>query len=621
MKSASGKKKLENCNKCGCKFKSKVGMKKHNCTVYADNLKMDHEIVTDDKTVNSNEKKVTFASEDKNQDVETIGSYIDRSLPGRKIMDVVSDGSCLPRALSLIIFAIQGHWWIIARAINKFMIERWNYLLSTKTVVFPMEKIVKGKLTIFNNDDEFLDFLKTEESLFLWREHHDLAIIADLLNVPINVIMTRENMVKGHIEIPTSDENKSDIVKYEGGSIVLLFDVGKSHYKAIVPPGQNDKNVEIRHKLLSYLKLNESHISENMQDNEIIQNSQLKSALVNAEKSTLEVKEMMSDMKQKMEAFEAELFVVKNQNYLLNAELQALKAEIAEREKISSQEEMDWSQGGGRDEDAEVENVKQLEEIKRMKNSGYDRVNPQVPSSKKPQLIKCVSCELEFDSDENLKKHTILHHQIMATGKPRSVKCVTCDIELNSETDLKTHMESHKNDVHKHDVQGSNPNNIAQTVSKEATTNSIPALHRVDSRQYNCHQCSFQGNNSKNLYRHFRITGHMTDKLSEVCYTCDKSCENFEELMVHRKQAHPLAVRICRYFQENKYCKFEGKCYYSHTFSQSTPQQSQQVFQKEKEPSPPDQSVTDLLVMLKDLMSTYIQVRGGQSDKGRNLGN
>ena len=36
---------------------------------------------------------------------------------------------------------------------------------------------------------------------------------------------------------------KSDIVKYDGGSIVLLFDVGKSHYKAIVPPGQNDKNV------------------------------------------------------------------------------------------------------------------------------------------------------------------------------------------------------------------------------------------------------------------------------------------------------------------------------------------------------------------------------------------
>ena len=48
--------------------------------------------------------------------------------------------------------------------------------------------------------------MKTEESLFLWREHHDLAIIADLLNVPINVIMTRENMVKGHI-----DENKSEI--------------------------------------------------------------------------------------------------------------------------------------------------------------------------------------------------------------------------------------------------------------------------------------------------------------------------------------------------------------------------------------------------------------------------
>ena len=46
------------------------------------------------------------------------------------------------------------------------------------------------------------------------------------------------------------------------------------------------------------------------------------------------------------------------------------------------------------------------------------------------------------------------------------------------------------------------------------------------------------------------INGHKTDNLSEKCYTCDKSCENFGELM------KPLAVGMCRYFHENKYCKF-----------------------------------------------------------------
>ena len=131
VKSATGKKKLENCSKCGYKFRSKVGMRKHNCEVYAENLENDQGMLVD-KRVTSDEKRVTFAPENKNKDVtETIGSYIDRNLPGRKVLDVISDGSCLPRALSLIIFATQGHWWILARAINKFMTERWSYLLST----------------------------------------------------------------------------------------------------------------------------------------------------------------------------------------------------------------------------------------------------------------------------------------------------------------------------------------------------------------------------------------------------------------------------------------------------------------------------------------------------------
>ena len=49
--------------------------------------------------------------------------------------------------------------------------------------------------------------------------------------------------------------------------------------------------------------------------------------------------------------FVAEFFTEKNNNYFLNQELQALKVEFSKKDKssqedkISSQEEMDWSQG------------------------------------------------------------------------------------------------------------------------------------------------------------------------------------------------------------------------------------------------------------------------------------
>ena len=52
-----------------------------------------------------------------------------------------------------------------------------------------------------------------------------------------------------------------------------------------------------------------------------------------------------------MSMFAAEFFAEKNNNYLLNQELQALTEEFAKKDKssqedkISSQEEMDWSQG------------------------------------------------------------------------------------------------------------------------------------------------------------------------------------------------------------------------------------------------------------------------------------
>ena len=111
--------------------------------------------------------------------------------------------------------------------------------------------------------------------------------------------------------------------------------------------------------------------------------------------------------------FAAEFFAEKNNNYLLNQELQALKAEFAKKDKssqedkISSQEEMDWSQGDknqhGND-NAEIENDKQLEDLARMKQSGLNRVGPQFQSVEKSQMIKCTQCDLEFDSELNLKK-------------------------------------------------------------------------------------------------------------------------------------------------------------------------------------------------------------------------
>ena len=58
----------------------------------------------------------------------------------------------------------------------------------------------------------------------------------------------------------------------------------------------------------------------------------------------------------------------------------------------------------------------------------------------KPQRIQCTHCDLEFDSDVNLKKHENSQHN----RSNRMIKCVSCNVESNSEVELQNHMESHQ---------------------------------------------------------------------------------------------------------------------------------------------------------------------------------
>ena len=119
------------------------------------------------------------------------------------------------------------------------------------------------------------------------------------------------------------------------------------------------KNIDIRHDLLSYTK--DLHPAPVFQNNPCSEAAELRAALVKAQETAsealLKITEMQKKMNKveeahnKMSMFVAEFFAEKNNNFLLNQELQALKAEFAKKDKssqedkISSQEEMDWSQG------------------------------------------------------------------------------------------------------------------------------------------------------------------------------------------------------------------------------------------------------------------------------------
>ena len=138
------------------------------------------------------------------------------------------------------------------------------------------------------------------------------------------------------------------------------------------------------------------------------------------------------------------------------------------------------------------------------------------------------------------------------------------------------------------------------------------------SRTYNCHDCDFKGNSSKNLLQHKKesLTCKNMDSLAEKCYTCQLVCEDFEKLMLHRRSEHLDKINSCRFYKSNL-CRFKTTCWYKHEdddISAPAPRalapasrpvvadKTPMDFQKVKETFPPD-----LAQVIKDSIKECLQ--------------
>ena len=124
--------------------------------------------------------------------------------------------------------------------------------------------------------------------------------------------------------------------------------------------------------------------------------------------------------------------------------------------------------------------------------------------------------------------------------------------------------------------------------------------------------CDFEtsgSGRSKMLLRHASETGHKTDSLNEKCYTCGTITNNFEDLMVHRKQHHADRVKPCHHGND---CRFKAKCWYVHPTdpSQSNNSQASQQggFHQSHQPFPPDQ-----VALLMEMLKAFQLAKGNQS--------
>ena len=141
----------------------------------------------------------------------------------------------------------------------------------------------------------------------------------------------------------------------------------------------------------------------------------------------------------------------------------------------------------------------------------------------------CKKCNDTFATQDLLNVHEKFSH-----APQEKIKCELCEEIFDSENDVQRHV---------HQRCG-------------------------DRNQFNCKNCSFQGNSGLDLKNHSIKCKYTPSsevlKTDMTCRSCGTSFDNKPSLMEHRRRFHADRVKICKYFL-NGMCKFdENICWYLH---------------------------------------------------------
>ena len=213
------------------------------------------------------------------------------------------------------------------------------------------------------------------------------------------------------------------------------------------------------------------------------------------------------------------------------------------------------------DDDTEAAKEDDGADMIRMKNSGHDRVNPQVLAQPKStgadkSEFKCGVCNLMRDSKDKLDRHMKNHKD------EGDWTCDGCSYQSNEQSDLLNHL------LEKRD----HPANLLNHMLNE----------NVYERWEKCNICGEIFETKTSLHGHL-LDKHKTykpcnkmpvcsgegcrynhDEIRQgaiICYQCGDDFESKLELMKHMKNNHVMPV--CKHFQNGR-CTFFGRCWYAH---------------------------------------------------------
>ena len=495
---------------------------------------------------------------------------------------VVGDGACGLRAVAGWLFQDPSQGPYLGRNINEHYVSNWKYW--KQFFAFPFEREVgNGEKKVFKTEKELFEFLRnSKDGAYMWRDHEDFAAICNIYQLKIKIITVGgwndpNPVVSNHEPDPNFESND---MQFPPGKIsdMILYHLKDVHFDLIV---RKDSIIAKEGGLDFQRKSKNEEKRKANETNDEEKESVKERALLERKITNLEAQ--LETLLEKIRLLEAE----KQENVKLSKDLPQEKVfscyecDESYKTKTSIREHMEihikhetlncnkcktnFITNKSFEEHISNHNKndckhcgtyfwteKQLEKHIREQHVEKEEGDDKIIQDEN----KCTMCGKRFEEENNLKSHIEMHH------KKEEFNCTKCKSIFSSEKRLVEHMESHEQNQCESQHCGKTFRTKIQLENHVLDHNQGTGAQKL-SKQYNCNDCPFQGDNWSSLKKHIQSLQHNPVEFCEKCYTCGLEFSSYWQLMDHRKQRHP-SNRKCRYYARQE-CLFNAeKCWYRH---------------------------------------------------------
>ena len=439
------------------------------------------------------------------------------------------NGNCQGASKSALLFQDPTKGPELSAAENEYLVSHWDYF--KETIVFPHTIKVKGGTNVtFDNDKNFHKYLlDNPDSNFMWGDHQQLQITANLYNVRINILTINQDGRGSIMKEPfMPDPRLAEFARLPADQtqtrdMMLMYSNG-NHYDALI--GKD-------HPLLTMGTISDMDHEEIVKETGQTKKLEEKD---NSKHGDKEKDKTINDLQKKVKQIEDLYRGAEVQMKELEEEKDRLKIDVKELTEFIQKKETT-------DKNKEKEQTKKVCTFfwndRKAKDVDKGRNISKIASENEEQMYNCEQCSFQSTISTALSKHMNITHRTKHEQSKDTYKCNDCEMQFSTKWNLMHHRQEN------HEV-----TEVCEYFQKG--------------------KCKFMPPKICWLLHTKQAPQSIECNMIE-CYVCKEKFRTRNGMMRHRKQFHIEVVPECKEFSIGQ-CDFAGQekmCWFKHTENSS----------------------------------------------------